>query len=141
MSRVQIPPACNAFPRNFPGKTLGTELMQSRQVFNRNRVIFYHRSKQNNWAMKWYSEQPFTGCFPIRREILNVSQVAIAFHGICPPIFIQTRLQQCSRGAFFHSAHCSLSNHLFPICVVSTYNDSRKDLHRLCQIPKNCQCK
>ena len=22
-----------------------------------------------------------------------------------------------------------------------TYNDSRKDLHRLCQIPKNCQCK
>ena len=23
---------------------------------------------------------------------------------------------------------------LFPICVVSTYNDSRKDLHKLCQI-------
>ena len=32
-------------------------------------------------------------------------------------------------------------SHLFPICVVSTYNDSRKDLHRLCQIPRNCQCK
>ena len=27
------------------------------------------------------------------------------------------------------------------LCVVSTYNDSRKDLHRLCQIPKNCRCK
>ena len=27
------------------------------------------------------------------------------------------------------------------ICVVSTYNDSRKDLHKLCQIPKNCQSK
>ena len=27
-------------------------------------------------------------------------------------------------------------SHLFPICVVSTYNDSRKDLHRLCQNPR-----
>ena len=32
-------------------------------------------------------------------------------------------------------------SHLFLICVVLTYNDSRKDLHRLCQIPRNCQCK
>ena len=31
--------------------------------------------------------------------------------------------------------------HLFPICVVSTYNDSMKDLHKLCQILRNCQCK
>ena len=34
-----------------------------------------------------------------------------------------------------------LQSHLFPICVALTYNDSRKDLHRLCQIPRNCQCK
>ena len=32
-------------------------------------------------------------------------------------------------------------SHVFLICVVSTYNDSRKDLHRLCQIPRNCRCK
>ena len=32
-------------------------------------------------------------------------------------------------------ARLSQQSHLFPICVVSTYNDSRKDLHRLCQIP------
>ena len=32
-------------------------------------------------------------------------------------------------------------SHLFLICVVLTYNDSRKDLHKLFQIPKNCQCK
>ena len=31
-------------------------------------------------------------------------------------------------------------SHLFPICVVSTYN-SRKDLHKICQILGNCQCK
>ena len=31
----------------------------------------------------------------------------------------------------------SQQSHLFLICVVSTYNESRKDLHKLCQIPKN----
>ena len=32
-------------------------------------------------------------------------------------------------------------SHLFPICVVWTCNDSNKDLHKLCQIPRNCRCK
>ena len=36
--------------------------------------------------------------------------MGIAFHGICPPIFIQTWLHQYCRCTFFHSAHCSLSN-------------------------------
>ena len=35
----------------------------------------------------------------------------------------------------------SQQSQLFPICVVSTHNDSRKDLHKLCQIPRNCQCR
>ena len=35
----------------------------------------------------------------------------------------------------------SQQSHLFPICVVSTYNDFRRDLHKLCRIPRNCQCK
>ena len=47
-----------------------------------------------------------------------------------------------SRGTFFYSAHCSLSH---PICFRSVWCRfaifSRKDLHRLCQIPRNCQCK
>ena len=55
---------------------------------------------------------------PIRWEILNVSQIGIAFHGICPPIFIQTWLQQYGRGAFFHSVHCFFSN---PICFWSAW--------------------
>ena len=49
-------------------------------------------------------------CFPIGQEILNVSQIGVKFHGICLPIFIQTLLKQCYTTAFFHSAHCSLSN-------------------------------
>ena len=34
-----------------------------------------------------------------------------------------------------------LRTHLFLFCVVLTYNDSRKDLHKTCQIPRNCQHK
>ena len=34
-----------------------------------------------------------------------------------------------------------LQSHVFLICVVLTYNDSRKILHRTCQIPCNCRCK
>ena len=33
------------------------------------------------------------------------------------------------------------NRHSFPICVVLTYNDSKFILHKLCQIPRNCQCK
>ena len=47
---------------------------------------------------------------PIGQGILNVSQIGVAFHGICPPFFIQTWLQQYGRGDFFHSAHCSFCN-------------------------------
>ena len=50
---------------------------------------------------------------PIRQEMLSK-----AFHGICPPIFIQTWLQQYSRGAFLYSAHCSFRN---PICFRSVW--------------------
>ena len=43
---------------------------------------------------------------------MNVSQTGVTFHGICPPTFIQTWLQQYGRGAFLYSAHCSFSNHI-----------------------------
>ena len=115
--------------------------MDSWLVFRRNRAIINQWTKRNDWSFKRFSKTPFVWSFPIRQEILNVSQKGVTFHRICPPIFIQTWLQQYSRGTFFHSAHCSQQSHLFPICVVSTYNDSRKDLHKLCQIPTNCRCK
>ena len=51
---------------------------------------------------------------------------------------IATIRQRC---LLFLCALLFQQSHLFPIGVVSTYNDSRKDLHRLCQIPRNCQCK
>ena len=65
-----------------------------------------------------FSKTPFVWSFPIRQEILNVSQIRISFHRICSPIFILTWLQQHCRRTFFHSAYCSLSN---PICFRSVW--------------------
>ena len=60
--------------------------------------------------LKGSPKTPFVWSFPIRQEILNVSQIAVAFHGICLPTFIQTWVQQYSRGAFLYSLHCSFSS-------------------------------
>ena len=68
-------------------------------------------------------------CFADRKSI--PWNLPTNFH----PDLIATILQKCLLSL------CALlfqQSHLFPICVVSTYNDSRKDLHRLCQIPRNC---
>ena len=57
-----------------------------------------------------FSKTSFVWSLPIRQETLNVSQISTAFHGICPPFFIQTWLQLYCRRTFFHSAYCSLCN-------------------------------
>ena len=88
------------------------------QVFSRNRVIFIHCSKKYYWPFEWFSKSSLIRCLPIRQEILNISQIVAAFHGIRPPFLIQTRLQQYSRCPFFYCAYCSLSN---PTCVRSVW--------------------
>ena len=56
------------------------------------------------------------------QEICDISQIGIAFHGICPPIFIQTWFitirQRC---LLLLCALLSQQPHLFLICVVLTY--------------------
>ena len=127
--------------KEYAWQDFWTELMQSRQVFGRNVVIFDRRSKRNNWAIEWYSEPPFKRCLPIRQEILNVSQIAVALHGVRPLFFIQTWLQQNRMSLPSPCALLSRQSNLFLICAVLTYIDSRKDLHNFCQIPRNCKCK
>ena len=90
----------------------------------------------------WLPQTSLIWGLPIRQEILNVSQISIAGPWNLPTTFhldpIATIQQRCL------PLLCALlfqQSHLFPICVVSTYNDSMKDLHKLCQIPRNCQCK
>ena len=78
--------------------------------FCRDRKIFNHYSKMNHWALKWFSESPFMWSFPVCQEVLNISQIAIAFHRISPPFFIPARLRQYCRRSFLCSAHCSFGN-------------------------------
>ena len=50
----------------------------------------------------------------------------------------------CNNKAEVPPLLCALlfrQSHLFLIYVVPTYNDSRKDLHKLCRIVRNSQCK
>ena len=81
-------------------------------------VILSQWTTRNYWSFRWFSKTPFVRSFPIRQEICDVSQIGKACHGICPPIFIQTWLQQHCRSTFFHSTHCSLGN---PICFRSAW--------------------
>ena len=102
------------------------------QIVRTDKVILNQWTKRNDWSFPRFSKTSFVWSLPTRQEILNVSQIGKAFHGICPPFFIQTWLQQHSRCTFFHSAHCSLSN------AISLWSVR---CHRPCQIPRNCQCK
>ena len=76
-------------------------------------MILNQWTKLNDRSFQWFTKSPFELCFPVRQSVLNISQIAVAFHGFRPPLFIQTWLQQYSRCPLFHSVYCSLSN---PIC-------------------------
>ena len=91
--------AYRAYPRNNPGKT-------SFQIDE-----FLTGLSQMIGPLNG-SPKPFVWSFPNRQVIL----IGAAFHGICPPIFIQTWLQPHCRCTLFHSAYCSPSN---PICFRS----------------------
>ena len=85
--------------RNNPDKTFSPNwwiLDRSR----RKRIILNQWNKRYYGSVKGHCETSF----------LNVSQIDITFHGICPSIFTQTWLQQNWRCSFFHSTHCSFSN-------------------------------
>ena len=113
--------------------------MDSWLVFRSYRVTLNQWTKWNNRSFKWFPKTSLMERLPFRKEILNISQIGVTFHGICPPIFIQTWLQQYCRGAFLYSV--SAIPFVSDLCVVSMYSDSKRDLHKLCQIRRNCQCK
>ena len=70
--------------------------MDSWLVFRRNRVILNQWTKRNDRSIKWFSKTSLAWSFPIRQEILDMSQIAMAFHRIGPPPFIQSWLYQYS---------------------------------------------
>ena len=109
----------NAYPRNNPGKTFFPNWWILDWSFA---VIGKCSTSEPNGIIG-----PLNGCpkrlsywlfLPSDKRSCNVSQIGFTFHRICPPIFIQTWLQQYSRGAFLYSAHGSFSN---PICFWSVW--------------------
>ena len=84
--------------------------MKSRLITRWDWVIFNQCSKWNYGTFEWFSESPFIKSLPVRYEVLNVSQIAMAFHGIGPPSLIQSWLWQYRGGTFFYSSYCSFSN-------------------------------
>ena len=66
--------------KEYTWQDFWAELMQSRQVFSRNKVIFHHRSKRNKRSFKWFDKSPFIQCFSICQEVLSI------FAGITWPL-------------------------------------------------------
>ena len=94
-----------------------TELVEPRLVFRRNRIIFNHCPKKESQVLYLVLQ---IACHAVSSHVpgvLDVSQIAVAFHKISPPFFIQARLQQYSRRSFFYSAYRSFSN---AICLGSS---------------------
>ena len=114
MSPFQIHPAYKACPRNNPSKTFFPNLWIPDWSFAE--IGDTQPVNQTEWLR--FSKTSLVWSFPIRQEICNISKISVAFHGICPPFFIQTWLQQYCRCTFFHSACCSSSN---PICCRSVW--------------------
>ena len=77
-----------------------SKLVKSGLVSCRNRTILKHCSKRNVWTFRWFSESLFIRSFPICQEVLNISQIATAFHRVRPPCFFQAWLQQYGRRSF-----------------------------------------
>ena len=125
----------------YTWQDLWAKLMWSRYVLRRDRVIFDHCSKQYYWSVKWYSEPHFIFSSHQTRDLEcfadsnNIPWNPPTIH--CPDLNATTP----QRYLLLLCALLFQQSHSFPICVVSTCNDSRKNLHKLCRIPRNCQCK
>ena len=82
--------ACNAYPRNMPGKTLGPNWCSRGRSFAE--IGWYSTTAPNGITVPLNgipNRLSWRGCLLIKQKILNISQVATAFHGIRPPFILQ----------------------------------------------------
>ena len=116
--------------------------MDSWLVFRRNRVILNQWPKRNDRSFNMVSQNvSHMGSSQQIRDLERFAKkysiprnLPTNFH-LDPIATIQQRCLLLLCALLFQQSHW------FLICVVSTYNDSRKDLHRLCQFPRNWQSK
>ena len=83
--------------------------MNSRLIFRWRRMIFNHCSKTYYWPFEWFFKSSCIRRFPVCQKVLDISQIAIAFHRVWPPPFIQAWLQQYRRSPFLYSAYRSFN--------------------------------
>ena len=102
--------------KDIPGNMFFVKLMNSRLIFWWSRMIFNHCSKRHHWPFEWFSKSSFARSFPIGQEVLDVSQIATAFHKVWPPPFIQSWLWQSCWSTFLYSSNGSFSD---AICLGS----------------------
>ena len=87
------PPAIKAHPKKDSWQHLLSKLMNSCFVSLEVWEISNYCAKWNNGSFEWFPKSSFILRFPVCQEVLDISQTATAFHGIWPPLFIQSRLQ------------------------------------------------
>ena len=116
-----------------PLQDLFTKLVESRLVFHRNRTIANHRSKRKYWPTKWFSKAPLIRCFPSDADSSNIPWNQ-------PTTFDPNQIAEVARR--FLLLLCALPALQYHVSLndeALMYNDSRIDLHKLFQMPRNCQ--
>ena len=103
-----------------------TQLMDLWMVFRGYGVVFNQWTKWDDGPIEWFTKAPFVWCFPIKQSVLNMSQGAVTLSQMSLLSFCVLLTQQ---------------SHLFLNDEGLMCNDSTLGLHRLCQVPGNCQCK
>ena len=138
ISPFQVHPRSMHIRRNIAGKTF----FPNWWISWRNRIIFNRCPKKNHWAIKWFSKSPFRRCFPVFQEVLDVSQMAVAFPRISAPFFILSWLRNNAAEVPSSVLRTALST--IPssrIDEVLKFDDSMMIVHRIRQTPVNCQYK
>ena len=120
-----LPPHEKCTSDEYSWQNFLAKLAKLRLVSCRNRTMFDHCPKRNQWAFEWFSE-PHED-FSIFQEALDISQTAIAPHRASPPFFnpilivaillnLRTAFQRC---------------HLSRIDEVLKFGDSMIELHQI----------
>ena len=72
--------------------------------------VFLQCTRWNNWSFERFTKSSFIRSFPVCQEVLDISQIAMAFRRIWPPLIIQSGLQQYSWFSLFYSSCSSFCN-------------------------------
>ena len=118
------------------------ELVESRRAFGRNRVIFDHRTRWNYWSIRKVHRTAVDKVFSHQTRGRECFADSSNIPWNPPTTFQPDQIAAILQKSLpWFCVLLSQQAHVFPICVMSTYNDSWIGLHKLCQIRGNWQSK